>query len=114
MDTTDTDVMSLEGIDVPVPEAESPDGNALVEHIYTNDKKNPAPIQLFRMFHQAAFKNKLGIMHALDKESGKIATLIVGMEFTDEGTAMWPLAKVLSEEEYGRYLAPDGTGGYPE
>jgi len=103
---------SLIDFDEAVPEAESPDGIELIEWIYTNDKANPAPIMLFRVLHQAAFKNKLGIMHALDKETGKIETVLVGIEHTKEGTAMWPLAKILSEGEHERYLAPDGDGGY--
>lgn len=103
---------SLNDVDLTVPEAESPDGFKLVEWIYTNDRENPAPIMLFRVLHQAASKNKLGIMQALDKESGKVETLIVGVEHTKDGTAMWPLAKILSEGEHERYLAPDGEGGY--
>lgn len=110
IEESDKDILS--SLENPVPEVESPDGGKLIEHIYTNDKTNPAPSMVFRMFHQAAFKNKLGVMHALDKETGKVATLLVGMEYTKEGTQMWPLAKILTEGEYDRYLAPDGDGGY--
>lgn len=106
----DMDIMS--DVNIPAPEVVAPDGKPLVEHVYTNDPANPYPSMIFRMVHEAAYKNLLGVMHALDKDTGKVVTLIVGMEPTKQGTHMWPLAKILTEEEYAKYLAPDGDGGY--
>lgn len=98
-----------------VKEAELPEGvqMEMYEWVFTNDKANPMPRQLFHTFMEAAFKNKIGIMHALHKESGKIHTVLVGIEHTPEGTVAWPLAKILVEEEQAGYLSPDGNGGYP-
>lgn len=96
-----------------VTEVSHPDGHEMQEWVFTNDKTNPAPRGLFRMLHMSAFQNKLGIMHALDPESHKVVTLIVGVDQDDTGSVIcWPLAKVLTEDEQKVFKSPDGNGNY--
>lgn len=95
-----------------IPEAEHPAGVEMYEYAFTNDKSNPLFLKLFHMLHNAAFANKLGVMHCKNTETDTIQTLIVGVDHTEDGITTWPLAKILTEEEQGIYLAPDGEGGY--
>lgn len=80
--------------------------------MFTNDTTNPAIRNLFHIFYQSVFVNKLGIMTALHKPTDTVHTLLVGVEATDEGQITWPLAKILTEEEQVQYLAPNGLGAY--
>lgn len=93
----------------PVTDA---NGVEMDEWCFTNDKSNPAIRHLFRMFYESTFSNKLGVMHALNTEDNKVQTLIVGVENTPDGVITWPLAKILTEEEQGKYKAPDGNGNF--
>lgn len=93
----------------------NPEGLELDEWIFTNDKTNPGIRQLFRMFHQSVFDNRVGLMHARLKGSDKVVTLLVLIEvLPDNQIITWPLAKVLTEEEQNMYAAPDGNGGFVE
>lgn len=96
-----------------IPEAVHPDGEPLMEYVYTNDHKNPMLPQLFHFLYQATFDNKVGVMHALNRETKKVHTLIVGVETLPDGQIMCvPVAKLLTAEEQNLYCAPDGVGGY--
>src|SRR4249919_1532441 len=90
-----------------------PERIELDEWVFTNDKTNPGIRQLFRMFHQSVFDNKVGLMHAKVKGSDNVVTLLVLVEvLPDNQIITWPLAKVLTEEEQTHYCAPDGNGGF--
>jgi hypothetical protein len=95
-----------------VQEAIHPDGLEMQEWVFTNDKTNPAPRQLFHMLHDGAFKNRLGIMHCKVRDKDEIHTLIVGVEVNEQGAFAFPIAKLLTQEEQGNYLAPDGNGNF--
>lgn len=96
-----------------VKEAQPPEGVEMVEWIYSNDKSDKNPIrQLFHLFYDGVFKNRIGLMHCLNTETKEIDTVIVGIQTTDKGVGTWPLARVLTEDEQGKYLAPDGHGSY--
>jgi hypothetical protein len=95
-----------------VVEANAPEGMEMEEWVFTNDKTNPMVRQLFHLLYESAFKNKLGVMHAKLKDKDEVHTLIVGVEYTDEGVITWPIAKILTEEQQSEYLAPDGNGNY--
>ena len=113
--STDKDMypVDIDELLAGVPEAEHPEGIELQEYVFTNDKSNPAGVTLFRMLHESAFRNKLGIMHALHKDTHKISTLVVGVEYDEKGDIIcWPIARLLTEDEQGQYLTPDGKGGY--
>ncbi len=85
----------------------------MIEYIFTNDETNPMPKQLLHLLYDSVFKNLVGIMHAKHKTTGEIHTVLVGLEGTDDGQVnTYPLARILTLEEQGEYLAPDGKGGY--
>lgn len=95
-----------------IQEAKHPDGLEMDEWVFVNEKENLAPRQLFHLLYESVFKNKLGIMNALNTSDGRVYTLIVGVEQTEEGTVTWPIAKLLTEYEQNLYKAPDGHGNY--
>lgn len=95
-----------------VKEAELPEGIELTEWVFTNDPKNPMPRQMFHILTEAAFKNRIGIMHALHEPSGQVHTVICGIEIGPDGPVAWPMAKILVEDEQAAYRAPDGKGGF--
>lgn len=116
-----SDDISLDDNVVPlfpeIPEAEHPEGLELQEWVFTNDKTNPALPGLFRMLHESAYKNKLGVMHAKLKGEDKVHTLIVGVELVPHGrgeaeVVCWPIAKLLTEAEQEEYMTPDGNGNF--
>lgn len=101
-----------------MPEVEpikNSEGIELDEWVFTNDKSNPGIRQLFRMFHQSVFDNRVGLMHARVKGSDSVVTLLVLVEvLPDNQIVTWPLAKVLTEDEQSNFMAPDGKGGFVE
>lgn len=112
---TDKDMypVDIDELLAEAPEAEHPQGIEIQEYVFTNDKTNPAPRRLFHMFYETVYKNKLGVMHALHKDSHKISTLLVGVDYDAEGNVIcWPIARLLTEEEQGQFMTPDGNGNY--
>lgn len=103
---------------LPTAEAtkvEHPEHREVIEWLFTNDKTNPAAINIFRIFHQVTYANSLGVMHAKKKDSDEIVTLLVGVDIQDDGSIQtWPLAKVLTPEEQNSFVSPDGEGGWLE
>lgn len=94
-------------------ETEHPGGLEMNEWVFTNDKTNPHIRQQFHALMDAAFANVLGVMHAKDKDTGDIHTLLVMVESRgEEGVVTYPMAQLLKMEDMDRYLAPDGSGGY--
>lgn len=114
MTDTDTqpDIVADLGL-TEFPKVEHPEAREVVEWLFTNDKTNPAIVNIFRIFHQVSYMNSLGVMHAKDKETGEISTLLVGVDVQPDGQInTWPLAKVLTPQEQSNYLSPDGDGGW--
>lgn len=95
-----------------MPPIQDQNGVEMQEWVWTNDPRNPMLRQLVRMLYYSVFENKIGLMHAKVKGEDMIHTLIVGVEETPEGIATWPIAKILTEDEQNKYLAPDGEGNY--
>lgn len=91
-----------------IGKAEHPNGIEMTEWIFTDDPKNPAPYMLFHAFYDGVFANKIGIMMGKDVD-GNEATLIVGVEITDQGTAVYPLARILETHEVSKYRGPEGV-----
>lgn len=84
------------------------------EWIFTNDKLNPAIRVLNKGLYQGVFDNRVGMMHAKNKNTGEIETVIVGVvRNPDDGSViLLPMAVVLTEANVNDYLAPDGYGGF--
>jgi hypothetical protein len=96
-----------------VEEAEHPAGIQMMEWCFSNDKTNQHIRQLFHMFYNSVFANKLGLMHARVKGTEEIHTILVGIEAVpDEGIRTYPLARLLTKEEQDIYEAPDGDGNF--
>lgn len=115
MDNTpenDVDVLQDMGL-VDAPKADHPEGREVVEWLFTNDKTNPAIVNIFRIFHNVTYMNSLGVMHAKNKETGEVSTILVGVDIQPDGSInTWPLAKVLTPQEQNMFLSPDGEGGW--
>lgn len=86
----------------------------MVAYVFTNDKRNPAPFGLLDMFYAGVLTNTIGIMVAKDKQTDKEVPMLVGISKTngDEQPSIFPLAIIIGELDTGRYLPPDGNGGY--
>ena len=89
-----------------------------VEHILTNNPEKYQRLEMmFKMYYTGAFENTIGIMEAVDKETGRESVLLVGLTFNEVNgekviADCYPLARVLDKDEVSNYLGPDGRGGY--
>jgi len=92
--------------------AEGPVDTGFKLHVFTNDKTNPIAIKQLEMVYQAVVHSRIGLMHAKNIMTGKVETLLVGIEFEDGGVNTYPISKLLGEEDMNIYLPPDGNGGY--
>lgn len=91
------------------------EGVKMYEWVFTNEKDNPYPHRLLHAFYDGVFKNRVGVMTAKVKGTDQIHTLLVGVEVDEEGNvSCYPLAKILSADEHGQYLAPTGDGEFIE
>lgn len=97
-----------------IEEAEHPGGIEMTEWAFSNDKTNKHILQMFHMFYNAVFANKLGVMHARVKGTeDEIHTILVGIEVREDGSVVtYPLAKVFDAAEQSKYEAPTGDGNY--
>ena len=86
----------------------------VVTHVMTNNPHEGQHLcMLFEMLHRACFSNLLGIMQAVNSDTGQEEILVVGLEPTaDNKFNSYPLARILNKDEANKYLAPDGRGGW--
>lgn len=83
--------------------------------LYTFANRSPAPEleHLLSIFYRAAFTNTLGVMQALNSETGNEEAILVGVAIDEDGkTQCFPIASVMSMEDTHKYRAPDGKGGF--
>lgn len=82
-------------------------------HVYSNELYNPVPYGLLDIMYHQTHENRLGIMVAKHAETGQLTTVLcfVG-DKDDENVALYPIARLLTEEEVPMYLAPIGNGEY--
>lgn len=86
---------------------------APVLYKFTNHEISHELDNLLAMFYQGTYGNTLGIMQALNKDSGEEEIILVGVVLDEEGKAdCYPLATILSAETAKNYAAPDGKGGF--
>lgn len=89
------------------------EGMELVLYKFTNKADTPYLDSLFGMFHHGAFSNSLGIMEAWNLETEREEVILVGVEIDEDGKPdCYPVARVLTAEDVGKYLSPNGKGGY--
>lgn len=84
-------------------------------YVQTNNLADPAPYELLKMFYKGVYDNTIGLMEALNEETGGLEYLLVGLQPNEESKAVGaiPIARVFfGPEETYHYSAPDGKGGY--
>ncbi len=92
---------------------EEPVDSGPILYLFTNHKHTQDLEALLSMFYAGAAANQMGVMSALNTETGKEELILVGVQLDAEGkTDCFPLAKPLRMEDVGRYRAPDGQGGW--
>jgi hypothetical protein len=86
----------------------------LIAYMFTNDAKQSYLLQqLLDMYYRGAYSNTIGIMSALNTETEETELLIVGVSHDEDGlTNTFPLARILTPQEVGKYRGPDGKGGW--
>lgn len=67
---------------------------------------------LLKMVYHTVLTNRLGLMQALNTETGEEELVLVGIEQNGSGVNCYPLFKPITAEEAGKYAAPDGKGGW--
>lgn len=90
------------------------DDTGLIAYMFTNHPEQAPMIQgLLDMFYKGTYNNTIGIMSALNTETGKEELLIVGVEQLENGlTDTYPLARILGPGEHEIYRGPDGKGSW--
>lgn len=81
-------------------------------YIFSNDPNEQGTMQILQMFYRGAFENTIGIMRAKNTTTGKIESILVGVEISPEGTKTYPLAKVYDPSDVLTLVSPDGKGGF--
>lgn len=81
-------------------------------YVFSNDTKDEGTVQLLQMFYRGAFTNSVGIMRALNTETDKVESILVGLEVENGETKLLPLAKILEPTDVPNYLSPNGKGGW--
>lgn len=80
---------------------------------FTNYAESPELDDVLAMFYHGVFTNRIGIMQAMNIETGETEIVLVGITLDENGKPdCYPLAKCLKAEEVSAYHAPDGLGGY--
>lgn len=113
MSVTDVDV-SLKDIEQAAQMvAEGPADTQFNLNVFTNDPTNPIAIKQLEMLYRAVLSSRVGLMHAKNTVTGKVETILVGLEKDPvEGLLTYPIARLLTEEDQNVYQPPDGHGNY--
>jgi hypothetical protein len=101
----------MENQDTNMPEAT----NEAVLMAFTNDKspEHLGVLQgLLKMFYHATLTNRIGIMEAMNTETGEPEVVLVGIEQNGDNISAYPLASLINAEAVTKYEAPDGQGGW--
>lgn len=80
--------------------------------VFSNETEDNGTVQLLQMFYRGAFANSVGIMRALNTETNKVESVLIGVEIVGGKSEFYPLARVLEPDEATKYLAPNGKGGW--
>lgn len=81
--------------------------------VFSNTLEDEAAYQLLQMFYKGAVENSIGMMRALNNETGETELLIVGVALAEGGGVnTYPLARVLEPQDVPKYFSPDGKGGW--
>lgn len=92
-------------------------GQEAVLFTFTNDKNeyNMNMLKgLLKMVYHTVLTNRLGIMQAKNSETGEPEVVLVGVEQNGDSLNCYPLFSPIRAEDVGKYVAPDGQGGWLE
>lgn len=80
---------------------------------FTNHAVSPDLDDILAMFYKGVYANTVGIMQAMNIDSGEEELLLVGIVLdANNKPDCYPIAKCLRSEDVMRYLAPNGKGGF--
>lgn len=80
---------------------------------FTNEAESPWLDSLLAMWYKGAYDNTIGIMNAFNLETSEEELILVGVHLDEDGKPeCFPLASVIKAEHVGKYLAPNGKGGF--
>lgn len=80
---------------------------------FTNEAESPWLDSLLAMYYKGAIDNTIGIMNAFNLETSEEELILVGVHLDENGKPdCYPLATVIKAEHVGKYLAPNGKGGF--
>lgn len=92
------------------------EGVELALMVFANDKSEQQTEVLrglLKMVYSAALTNQIAVMEAKNTETGKLEVVLVGVTHGPDGSVnCWPLFLPLRAEDVGKYIAPDGQGGF--
>jgi hypothetical protein len=85
----------------------------LLMHIFSNQGADAPAQSLLHLFYEGAMLNTIGVMRALNSDTGLEELLLVGVEQHDaNNSSVYPLAKILDRSSLSNYKSPDGKGGW--
>lgn len=93
------------------------EGQAVALLVFANDKsqQHTTLLQgLLKMVYHSVLTNRVAVMQAKNKDTGQEEVILVGVEQTPEGVNCFPLFVPIKAEDVGKYVAPDGSGGWIE
>lgn len=83
-----------------------------MEMMVFSNNKTPFQYSILEMFYRGVLHNTLGLMEALNTETGEVDILLVGLDKEGEEVKTYPLARILKPGEGEKLKAPDGKGNY--
>lgn len=85
-----------------------------VQLLVISNEPTEMKLSTLEMIYRSIDTGQLAYMDAKNKETGEVAPLLVGLEFTSDGKVKpYPLAKLLTGlDAQDEYLVPNGQGGY--
>ena len=85
----------------------------IILSVFSNNMQDEAAYQVLQLFYKGAVENSIGIMRALNNETGVEELVLVGVEVNPAGGVnTYPLARVFGPEDATKYFSPNGVGGW--
>jgi hypothetical protein len=110
LDISDVDE---QGNVIPEPKVEAVPEVELNMYIYSNNGHDAPAESLLRLFYEGALQNTIGVMRARVGDTDETALLLVGVAPKEGGgTQVYPLARILGQEDVANLKSPDGKGGW--
>lgn len=83
--------------------------------VVITDDNNPIKRSLMENIVLSINTNQLGYVDGKDPETGEVVPLLVGIDRSEEGMQLFPIARVfLDPNEMKRFLVPDENGNFTD